>query len=167
MNCYLNSLWINKQLKWKVTLFRTENFWVYYDIYVRKKDLFENNDPDSQTWKDRFWAESVINFRCQEDNKFHIESVISDDIVDKLLLEIWQNLLIFYASGLAIEIKQNFLSQFDGRQRSHSVDKTCSHNKTTNWRQKSSRHWFYKYLNCDVIALKKSSKTTFSYFIYF
>jgi len=44
-------------------------------------------NPDSQTWKDRFWTESVINFKCLKGNKFHTEAVISDD-VSKLLLEI-------------------------------------------------------------------------------
>jgi len=69
--------------------------------------------PDGQTWRDRFWAESVINFRCQKGNKFHTESVISD--VGKLLPEIWQNLLTFYANRLTIEIKRNLLSEFDGK----------------------------------------------------
>jgi len=57
-----------------------------------------------------------------------------------------------------------------------SVDRTCSHSKTADWQQKSSRTcgiwiWrqkssriccFYRYLNCDVIATEKSSKITFS-----
>jgi len=76
--------------------------------------------PDSQTWKDRFWAESVINFRCQKGNKFH------------RICNIWwcqqiaarQNLLTFYASRLAIEIKQNLLRiwrQTDSRNRAGSA----------------------------------------------
>jgi len=59
-----------------------------------------------------------------------------------------------------------------------SIDRTCSHNKSADWQQKSSRtcvqnltaNWWqksskiccvYRYLNCDVIATEKSSKIIF------
>jgi len=73
---------------------------------------------NSQTWKDRFWAESVINFRCQKGNKFYTESIISDD-VGKSLLEIWQNLLI--GNRNQTESVVRLWWQTGGRNRAESV----------------------------------------------
>lgn len=58
--------------------------------------------PDSQSCRDRFWAEHITNFCWQKGNKFHTESVISDD-VGKLLSQMWQSLLTCYASRLVAE----------------------------------------------------------------
>jgi len=70
-------------------------------------------NPDSQTCRDKFWAEHAINVWWQKSNKSHTESVISNDrqiAVRNLTKPVGHSVSI-----LVSKIKQNLLMEPDDR----------------------------------------------------
>jgi len=50
-----------------VAMFASQGAFPLKRIIVHERCKYTS--PDSQIWKIRFWAESVISFRCQKGNK--------------------------------------------------------------------------------------------------